>query len=491
MGNHKQKGNDMWKNIMKIRYLDERLEEYSKSDYYGFHMPGHKRQLGDGLNPYEIDITEIEGFDNLHDADDILKDAQKRAADLYGAKSSYFLINGSTCGILTAISAAVQKRGKILIARNCHRAVYHAAYLRELSVKYVYPVIDEIGIQGHIIPEDIRRALQEDADIRAVVITSPTYDGVVSDIKEIAQIVHSYGIPLIVDEAHGAHFGFHPYFPQTAVRLGADLVIQSMHKTLPSLTQTALLHVCSSFVDEAGIKRFLGIYETSSPSYILMASMDKCIRMISEKKEEIFEEYGKILTDVRNQADVMLRNIDILDLGAYGYDYDSSKLLITAEKLGLNGKQLYDILFHDYHLQMEMCSGNYVLAMTSYVDKMQAYGRLLDALADIERRYGVTTQDSDEKIKGEINDFMERVYCRNVTEIELAKAWDMECEVVLLEESAGRVAGDFLNLYPPGIPLLVPGEVIGEQMICNLKECMKMGLNIKGIYENHKIKVCR
>ena len=186
--------------------LEEKLRELAQSNRYPFHMPGHKRML-DGTNPYAIDITEIEDFDNLHHAEGIIKDAEDAAAKMYGAKKAYYLVNGSTCGILAAISASVKRGGKILVARNCHKSVYHAIFLRQLSPEYVYPENTHYGIQGQILVKAIEKKLAECPDIQAVVLTSPTYDGLVSDVKSIAEVVHRRNITLIVDEAHGAHFG--------------------------------------------------------------------------------------------------------------------------------------------------------------------------------------------------------------------------------------------------------------------------------------------
>ena len=475
-------------NIIQEAYLDQRLIRYAKSDYYPFHMPGHKRRLGSDADPYQIDITEIEGFDNLHAPKEILYDTRKRAADLYGADSSYLLVNGSTCGILAAVSAAVKKGGKLLMARNCHKAVYHAAYMRGLRVRYVYPGINEFGIQGAITPESVEKALQEDPGTEAVVITSPTYDGMVSDVENIAGIVHSYGIPLIVDEAHGAHFGFHPYFPQTAVRLGADLVIQSMHKTLPSLTQTAVLHVRTSLVNEQEIRKFLGIYETSSPSYVFLAGMERCIRMIAEQGNVLFSTYAERLTNFYRETK-KLSGITVLENGKKNNGRsDPSKLLITGAKLGLNGRRLYDLLLEDYHLQMEMCSGSYVLAMTSVMDSEEGFSRLLHALMDIEQR-AEGKEAGFFKEGGEVKDFIERVYRRNPKQMEIAEAWEGDRLEVPLMESVGCVAGEFVSLYPPGIPLLVPGEVITEELKESISDCFRLGLNVQGVNGNLRIKV--
>ena len=201
-----------------MQYLDQKLKEYHNTDVYPFHMPGHKRRELEFENPYGIDITEIDGFDNLHHATGILKEAQKRARELYGAKRSYYLINGS----LTAVCAATRKRDKILVARNCHKAVYHATFLNELWVEYVYPDILENGIQGQITPEQVEKSFEQHPDISAVVITSPTYEGIVSDVASIAKVAHAHGVPLIVDEAHGAHFGLSAGVPKEAGKEGAS-----------------------------------------------------------------------------------------------------------------------------------------------------------------------------------------------------------------------------------------------------------------------------
>ena len=212
--------------------LYDKLKEYSDSDYYAFHMPGHKR--GEILSaceqiPYGIDITEIDGFDDLHHARGILKAAQERAAKVYHAQETHFLVNGSTVGIISAICGATEKGDTILVARNCHKSVYHAIYLNELSPVYLYPDFDA-HLNTEIDPMDVRDALLHHPEIRAVVIVSPTYDGVVSDVEAIAREVHERGLPLIVDEAHGAHFGFHEAFPENANTKGADVVIHSVHR---------------------------------------------------------------------------------------------------------------------------------------------------------------------------------------------------------------------------------------------------------------------
>jgi len=291
--------------------LIDRLKEYGKSDFYAFHMPGHKRQEELGItlfpNPFSVDITEIDGFDNLHHPEGILKESMERAAAVYGADRTYYLVNGSTCGILAAISSAVSDGKKLLMARNSHKSAYHAAMLNRMETEYIYPeIIEESGIQGGIEPGELRRILEADKENRigAVFLTSPTYEGIVSDIKSLAEIVHERGIPLIVDEAHGAHFAFYEgegenrqtgrLFPRSALHCGADLVIQSIHKTLPSLTQTAVLHLKEGIADRERLEFYLRIYQSSSPSYVMMASIDNCIEYMAGEGRKRLGKLGRV-----------------------------------------------------------------------------------------------------------------------------------------------------------------------------------------------------
>ncbi len=469
--------------------LDEKLEDYAKSDYYPFHMPGHKRIPLSMPNPYTIDITEIDGFDNLHGSKGILRDAMERAARLYDADKSYYLINGSTCGILAAVSAAVRPKGTLLMARNVHKAVYHAASLRGLATEYVSPCVSRFGVQGAIAPEQIKEKLEKNPNIQAVIITSPTYEGIVSDVATIANIVHQYKIPLIVDEAHGAHFGFHKAFPQTSVRLGADVVIQSMHKVLPSLTQTALLHVQSEYITRESIERFLDIYETSSPSYVLMAGMEKCVRLLEQEGKERFEAYTQKLETFYKKA-ATLRHLHVMVKEDFAekelYGLDISKIVISVRHTNITGQQLYERLLHQYHLQMEMASGFYVLAMTSIMDTDEGFGRLFQALQEIdEELYEAAGEDFAEW------DFVRRFYTPREKKLELYEALELPVKEVSFEEAAGKISANYVYLYPPGIPVLLPGEVIEEDCIKNIRESVKLRLNLQGIADiiNERIKV--
>lgn len=467
--------------------LDQKLIEYTQSNIYPFHMPGHKRRPIDFPNPYTIDITEIDGFDNLHHAEEILRDAQQRAAELYGAKRSFYLVNGSTCGLLAAICAAAPKKSRILVARNSHKAVYHGIFLNEYDAVYLYPEVADIGIQGQITADAVEEKLTLYPDIAAVVITSPTYDGVVSDIRSIAETVHRRGIPLIVDEAHGAHFGFGGGFPENAVKLGADVVIVSLHKTLPSFTQTALLHVCSDRIKEKDIAKYLGIFETSSPSYIFMAGMEKCIRMVKDEGQELFSNYRKLLDDFYAKAG-KLAHIHVLskaDLSeCESYAFDDGKILMFPAPDYLNGKELYDMLLSEYRLQMEMVTDKYVVAMTSIVDTQEGFDRLIHALYDIDQKL---EQKKNRKSAGKLES--RSVYTENKKVMQMRDAEDAPQQEIPLEESVGKVSAGFVFLYPPGIPIIVPGEEISGKFVKDMKQCIQLGLDVEGLSPDGRITI--
>lgn len=476
--------------------LLEQLEQYGSSDYYPLHMPGHKRHISHFGDPFAIDITEIDGFDNLHHAQGILLEAQKRAAQLYGAEESFYLVNGSTCGILAAVSAATQRGDTVLMARNCHKAVYHAVFLNGLHAEYLYPEADmERGINGSILPEQVRRALegQEAQRISAVVITSPTYDGVVSDIRRIAAEVHRAGAVLIVDEAHGAHFPMHEYFPETSLACGADLVINSLHKTMPALTQSALLHVQGSRIDRERLRQYLGIYQTSSPSYVLMAAMDRCVRLMQDRGEALFAVFTERLEKMRLELGKMKRLYLVTgkesELSAF--DYDRSKVLISTERCVYSGRELAEILRDEYHLEVEMDAPEYVTAIMTVSDTQEGFDRLTRALLEVDREL-TETPKTMRKIKQQGHRWIKtlRSLPKNKEVMTIEAAANSEAHAVWLRESAGCISAEFVYLYPPGIPLLVPGEQITQELLEEFSYYRKCGFELQGLadYAGEKIK---
>lgn len=461
--------------------LYSRLKAYSDTDYYGFHMPGHKRnqiRFGEGL-PYGIDITEIEGFDDLHHADGIIKEAQQEAARLYGAEETKFLVNGSTAGILSAVLGCTKKGDQILVARNCHKSVYHAIFLNELKPVYLWPGFSrQFQLNTEISVSAVKAALTKHSRIKAVVIVSPTYDGVVSDIESIAEAVHERGIPLIVDEAHGAHFGFHPYFPENALKKGADVVIHSLHKTLPSLTQTALLHMRGEYIDKRRISSYLDMLQSSSPSYILMASIHECIRMLREEKEQLFEPYVRNLDTLRKN----LQNLKHLKLVQTEH-YDRSKLVISVRHTDMSGRELYRELLEKYHLQMEMAAGSYVLAMTSPGDTKEGFARLEQALFELDAAAKLRENVQEDDIAKLPEN---PVIC---TSAKAALCGAKETTYLPVEKSEGMISLEYAYLYPPGCPMIVPGERISRECIKRLAGYQKLGFKIEGLEKEGSIGV--
>ncbi len=455
----------------------KKLQNLSESDFYPYHMPGHKRI---GNDTFALDITEIDEFDNLHHAEGIIWEAQKRAASLYGAKESFFLVNGSTCGLLVAITAAFHRGDKVLVARNCHKAVYHAIELRGLEPVYLYPEVDDkYDMSVGIIAKQVLDALEEgDSQIKGMILTSPTYEGIVSEIEQIAELLHQRDMVLIVDEAHGAHFGFHKDFPKSAVTLGADLVIQSLHKTLPSMTQTALLHRCSDRVELAKVQKYLGIYQTSSPSYVFMAYMDECISLLKDKGEELFDVFAGRLENFYKRCEAFIR-IRVRRTS------DPGKIVISGGDF-YSGKELYAILRERYHLQPEMCAGSYVLAIMTICDTDEGFERLYEALAELDGELDTKCTKPGRNENGLMifnNEQKTLVSLLKERPVKKYNPWVLEdklCEKIKLTEAAGRVSGEYIYLYPPGIPFIVPGEIISAEMVESLLELQAAGYELQG-----------
>ncbi len=476
--------------------LYEKLKAYGSADYAAFHMPGHKRRVREAAFlpadlPWDIDITEIDGFDNLHHAEGILRDSMDNAARCYGMNRCFYSVNGSTAGILAAVFSVTRPGDTILMGRNCHRSVLNAVLLRGLTPLYVYPQTaeEDLRIFGGYSSEKIEEWLITHPEIRAVLLTSPTYEGVVSDIGKIADLVHARGIPLIVDEAHGAHLALRgedasgEAFPYSACAWGADLVIQSLHKTLPALTQTALCLVNADRVDPERVSFYMSVFQTSSPSYVLMASIDACVRWrFSPEGKEKRRRFGERLLALRGRLSA-LRRVHLADLpGA-----EPSKLVITAD--GMTGRELYEELKDTFKIQPEMCTASYVLLMTSPFDTDEMYERLCDSLSRIDAhlsekekasRSGETAPGPAPAGSG--SGARERVYGEAPRQVFTpAQAALLAAEEVPLALSAGRVSAEYAYLYPPGIPLLVPGEEIRRETLSFLLGEQKAGIKIEGL----------
>lgn len=449
--------------------LLELLQQYSRTDALAMHMPGHKRNTS--LAPYldalsaDLDITEIDGFSNLHDPNGALAERMKSAAALWGSKRAWWLIGGSTAGLLAAIDAATQAGDKVLVARNCHKAVYNACMLCRVETAYIQPALfPNHSFADRITPAQVEAALAANPDTRLVVLTSPTYEGLRSNLPAISEIVHRHGAVLLVDEAHGAHFGLSRYFPASAVTLGADMVVQSLHKTLPSLTQTAMLHLCSDRVSAEELGFRLSVYQTSSPSYLLMASIDSCVQLLSEQKDALFAQWKENIAQF--YAALSLRHLRI-PLSDTSY-CDPSKVLISTAGTDLTGPQLAALLRGKYRIETEMSTADTVLCMTGLGDTAEDLLRLAAALNEIDST--VRPADASAPILLPLPEQQLPIY----------RAAKQETEFVPLGDAAGRIAGDFLWAYPPGIPMVVPGERISEALVTAIRSAADRGIEIAG-----------
>ena len=449
--------------------LAEQLKTYADSDYLPMHMPGHKRRMGDLGNPFFIDITEIDGFDDLHHAEGILREAENRAANLYGSEETHFLINGSTGGILSAIAGCVPQGGTLLMARNCHKSVYHAALLGNLKTHYIYPQpADQMLINGPILASDVEKELKQHQDIQAVFLTSPTYDGVVSDVRAIAEVVHKKNLPLIVDEAHGAHFPFSSYFPEDSIKSGADVVIHSVHKTLPSLTQTALIHLNGNLVDRQKLRYFLSVYQTSSPSYVLMAGIDQCMEWTASHLAE-FDAFGERLDRFRDRIQ-NLQAVKLLEVPGM----DRSKILLSAAGRGVTGQDLAELLRKRWKIEMEMACSTYACAITTVADREEDLCRFAEALEELDR---ILEACPEQRLK-------EREMVIPTGQIfRIAQAFQRETCEREIKNAEGAVSGGFVMPYPPGVPLLVPGERINRKVLDRLMVYLEEGLTVYGVHK--------
>lgn len=447
------------------------LSEYSAEARIPMHMPGHKRRCA--IAPYmqidaSVDYTEIDYTDNLHAPSGVLKASMELAAKLWGSQAAFYLVNGSSCGILAGIRALTKHGDAVLVCRNAHKSVYHAIELCGLRPVFIMPEnVDGFDVCGSVAPAQIEAALAAHDDISLVIVTSPTYEGVLSDIGGIADAAHRYGAALLVDEAHGAHLGRNPAFEQGAVQCGADLVVQSLHKTLPVFTQTAILHVCSERVDTKRLRHQLAVFETSSPSYPLLISADGCVRKLSEDKT-CLDAWLIGLAGFSIWAG-QLKHLRVLGYGdglpAQVYAFDQSKLYISTLGCDLNGPQLAQRL-SEYKIDVEMVCAEGVLAMTGAGDSIESIGAFAEALLEIDRAC-----ISADKTAAQVPALPETVVLP-----EAALEAEFACRT--LSQSADAVCAEYIWAYPPGIPILIPGERITKAHIAYMSDLEQNGIEL-------------
>lgn len=419
--------------------LEDKLKELGT---YPFHMPGHKRNKKFGITGSEIDITEIDGFDNLHCPKGVIADIEKDLEKIYKSKKSLISVNGSSMGIMSAIFAVCNRGDKIIVARNCHKSVFNACMLLELKIIYIEPDYDSTnGYYMRLSQETADKAVKENPDAKAMIITSPTYEGFISEIE--------CDIPLIIDAAHGAHLGL-GYFPKYP---SGDIVISSLHKTLPALTQTAVINIYNDALTSR-VKRYNDIFQTTSPSYVLMNSISICADYVLKNRRDFCVFY-------ENLCDLRLADTNNLRIM---YTDDISKIIVSTAGTDISGNDLADILRDKYKIEVEAYYKTYVLLMTSVADEKEKLEYLKKALEEI-----------DEGLICKYEKLIKKPPCPDkAMQIKI----DDEGDETEIEESVGKISNEFVYAYPPDIPIIVPNEIISKEAIEYIKESVQNGVNI-------------
>ena len=442
----------------------EALERFKMMRVVPFDVPGHKRGKGSrelteflGEKCMTVDVNSMKPLDNLCHPVSVIREAEELAADAFGAENAFFMVNGTTSAVQSMVLTACKKGDKIILPRNVHRSVINALILCGAVPVYINPQTDQrLGIALGMALEDVRRAIKENPDAVAVLVNNPTYYGVCSNLLEITRLAHAHGMRMLVDEAHGTHFYFGENMPLSAMAAGADMASVSMHKSGGSLTQSSFL-LTGPGVNAGYARQVINLTQTTSGSYLLLSSLDISRKNLAMHGREIFRRVCNMARYAREEINA------IGDYYAYGrelvngdtvFDFDETKLSVNTFELGLAGIEVYDILRDEYDIQVEFGDIGNILAYISVGDRVQELERLVSALSEIRRRY---KKDKAGMLRHEyINPRVVRTP---------QEAFYAEKESLPLRQSAGRVCSEFVMCYPPGIPILAPGEEITEEIL--------------------------
>lgn len=450
-------------NQHKIPLMDGLLN-LKKNRIVPFDVPGHKRGRANseltmflGKNCMEVDVNSMKSLDNLCHPVSIIKEAENLAAEAFKAKNAFFMINGTTSAVQAMILSVCQKGDKIILPRNVHISVINAIILTGSVPIYINPQLNtKLGIALGMSLNDIITVIKNNRDAKAIFINNPTYYGICSNIKLIIKIAHEYNMLVLVDEAHGTHFYFGKNLPLAAMHIDADMSAVSMHKSGGSLTQSSIL-LCSENINENYLRQIINLTQTTSGSYLLMSSLDISRKELYINGQKIFDNVVFLAQYARDEinkiGDYYAYSKEIINNDSI-YDFDITKLSINTSGIGITGIEIYDILRDEYNIQIEFGDLNNILAYISVGDRHQDIERLLSALAEIRRRY--------KKIKSNI---FQHQYINPIIKVTPQTAFYSKKESIALNKSINRICGEFIMCYPPGIPILAPGEKITEEIL--------------------------
>lgn len=466
--------------------LEKYFQHYNEKNLLPLHMPGHQRKIEMGTAlPYAYDYTEVEELDNLHAPEGILQEAMNRTAAYYGCSDCFYLVNGSSSGLQAGIFTLLKEGDEVVVARNCHRSVFYALSLRKAKIHFLLPEFwEDFSCFGSVSLKEVERLISAFPKSKALIFTSPSYEGVVSDVEGIARLCHENGLSLLVDEAHGAHFSPKKgaSFPESAIALGADLVVQSPHKTLCSLTQSAWILGNGERYSREKLSFYLSVFQTTSPSYPLMLSLEKATTLLEREGETLFSHWKKVMKGFREKARTLSYFSFLWEKEEACFAMDCSKIFLRA--LGIPelrlGRDLAKLLREDYGIESEMHSGENLLLMTGPFISEEELDRLFLALKDIERRFG---EEKGKPLRSKL--LPSALYQISVADNSLQISEGLkDGEELSLYEGESRICLEYLSLYPPGIPLLFPGEKLTAEKIQGIEALEKEGIELQ--YSRHR-----
>lgn len=473
--------------------LFDGLINHAKKNPIQFHIPGHKKGAGIdptfrnfiGDNALSIDLINIGPLDDLHQPKGIIREAQDLAAEAFGADHTFFSVQGTSGAIMTMVMAVCGPGDKIIVPRNVHKSIMSAVVFSGAIPIFIHPEIDEnLGISHGITTESVSHALEQHPDAKGVLVINPTYFGVSADLKKIVEIAHSYHVPVLVDEAHGVHIHFHDELPLSAMQAGADMAATSVHKLGGSMTQSSILNVKEGLVSIKRVQSILSMLTTTSTSYLLLASLDVARKRLATEGKELIEQTIALAQSIRSEINEIEHlycvGEEILNTKA-GYDYDPTKLIISIKDLGLTGYDVEKWLREMYNIEVEMSDLYNILCIVTPGDTNKEGDILVQALRQLSKEF----HHLAEKVHSQV--MLPDIPLLSLTPRD---AFYADTETVPIEQSVGRIIAEFVMVYPPGIPIFIPGEIITEENLLYIHKNLEAGLPVQGP-EDYELKTFR